>query len=865
MQTIAIAWEHPVQGTIDIIHGRLAGLTVTQGDGEVTAERFAFRGGPCRLEIAIDEERIGWDADPTFVTVRAAEDAFSVLLRDVSAEYPVWLPMYGTAVTTAEDRRSYAEIAGQLQARGQRTVLRQLAEEPEESYADAAAATYPQRCPTWLGLSRDMRIFSVAPNIRFYNRFEIQPQFHSPYVTLPEADGAAVNYATCLGRGVGSVRQLSRRLDEGILPILHLSLTDEDITYASTTFVTLERSPLTRETLRGTDFLVADGHGCGNMMTEAQTARFRALEQDERNRDEETVLYYRVRAVNTAAVPRYAWFKAPEPNVAGLGFTTDGLGRLQGGRIFAVASLNGAPLPKDEVAVLLKPGEAALFEFKLPHQPISEARAMDLARQDFSARLEECRSFWREKLARVAQVHLPEPRVDEMLHAGLLHLDLIAYGKEPDEPVAATIGVYCPIGSESSPIIQFIDSMGDHALARRALQYFLDKQHDDGFIQNFGGYMLETGPALWSLGEHYRYTRDDAWVRSIAPQLLKACDYLLQWRGRNLREELRGCGYGLMEGKVADPEDPFRTFMLNGYAYLGLRRVAEMLAQVEPEQAQHIAREAAALQADIRTALRENMAKSPVVPLADGSWCPTSGPWAEARGPVSLCTDRHNWYTHGAFVGRDSMIGPLYLILAEVLDPAEPLAEMLLSYSVDIWHERNVAFSQPYYSPHPRIHLLRGEVPAFLKSYYTTFAGLADRETYTFWEHFFGASPHKTHEEGWFLMQTRWMLYLEDGATLKLLPGIPRAWLQAGHTLEFSRMASYFGPLSLRVTVQPDHRAVQAEITCDGAHKPARVELRLPHPQHRHPMTVDGGHYDPTREIVLIDPFSGNAKVSLAY
>ena len=39
---------------------------------------------------------------------------------------------------------------------------------------------------------------------------------------------------------------------------------------------------------------------------------------------------------------------------------------------------------------------------------------------------------------------------------------------------------------------------------------------------------------------------------------------------------------------------------------------------------------------------------------------------------------------------------------------------------------------------------------------------------------------NKTHEEGWFLMQTRWMLYLEDGDRLRLLPGIPRRWLAAG-------------------------------------------------------------------------------------
>ena len=82
---------------------------------------------------------------------------------------------------------------------------------------------------------------------------------------------------------------------------------------------------------------------------------------------------------------------------------------------------------------------------------------------------------------------LSEPILDNMISAGLLHLDLVTYGRESDGTLAPTIGVYCPIGSESSPIMQFFDSMGWHSVAERALQYFVDKQHDDGFMQNFGG------------------------------------------------------------------------------------------------------------------------------------------------------------------------------------------------------------------------------------------------------------------------------------------------------------------------------------------------------------------------------------------
>ena len=51
-------------------------------------------------------------------------------------------------------------------------------------------------------------------------------------------------------------------------------------------------------------------------------------------------------------------------------------------------------------------------------------------------------------------------------------------------------------------------SKGWENIAKRSLMYFLDKQHEDGMIQNFGGYMIETGAALWSIGEYFRYTRD---------------------------------------------------------------------------------------------------------------------------------------------------------------------------------------------------------------------------------------------------------------------------------------------------------------------------------------------------------------------
>ncbi|HMD61544.1 MAG TPA: hypothetical protein VKG78_08940, partial [Opitutaceae bacterium] len=523
------------------------------------------------------------------------------------------------------------------------------------------------------------------------------------------------------------------------------------------------------------------------------------------------------------------------------------------------------PLPREEVSLLLGPGEEATIDFFVPHRPIPADRAPALAAQDFGARLEEARAYWRAKLGRAAAIRLPDKRLNEMVQAGLLHLDLVTYGLEPDGTLTPQIGIYNAIGSESSPIIQFMDSMGLHETAARSLRYFLDKQHDDGFMQNFSNYMLETGAVLWSLGEHYRYTRDVEWVRGIEPKLLKSARYMRDWRRRNQVEDLRGKGYGMLDGKTADPEDPFRSFMLNGYAYLGFARVAEMLEPVDPAEAKAWRQEAAGLKEDIRATFFETMARSPVVPLGDGSWVPTVAPWANYSGPVMLQADGGDWDSHGTVATRDSLLGPLYLVFQEVIDPAEPAAGFLVSYHNELMTIRNTAFSQPYYSRHDWVHLQRGEVKPFLKDYYNAVAGLADRETYTFWEHFFGGSPHKTHEEGWFLMQTRWMLYLEKGDTLEFLPGIARGLLAGGNRIELDGVATYFGPATLRVEASADRRRIMAHVECASGRGPRSVTIRLPHPTGLRPSGVKGGTYDAAGETVRIDSFAGKADVELDF
>ncbi|MBX2922819.1 MAG: hypothetical protein KF746_11545 [Chitinophagaceae bacterium] len=872
--TVDIEWNQPVlKGSIAVTHGAIKELHIVKGKGKVKGNTFeiaAHKG--LRIRVKLENAHLDPGPEPTVVSIKTAENPFSFFARDVNKNYPVYIPGYKVVVLPGADNRSYRDVELEILLRKTETKVQHINNEKETSFESAAKLTRNMSAPIWLGVSRDMRVFELTENMPDAPLGEaniISPKLSSSPLQLGAVKNGNVNYLYILGRGVGVRNQVHRRLEEGVLPIFHSTLEDDDMQYNSTAFVTLEKSPIRNQ--KGTDFLVADQHSAGHMFTEKQLEQLKTRTPAALNTTEETVLIFRSTIINKGSVPRYAWFKIPRPGTAWWmksKYTFDGKNGFSvydSGRVFCVSRLNGKPLPNEEMALLLLPDEKAVIEFFLPHSPVSHDRAAALAALNYDQKFQETKSFWLEKLQRAARIEVPEKRINEMIQAGLLHLDLITFGNEPDGTLAPNIGVYSPIGTESSPIIQFYASIGKLDLAKRCLNYFLDKQHDDGFIQNFGGYMVETGAALWTMGEYFRYTRDVDWVRSIKDKLIKSCNYLIEWRNKNKKPELRGRGYGMIDGKVADPEDHFHQFMLNGYACLGLSRVAEILKDADAAEAKRLRVEADAWKEDIRQSFFTAMAISPVVPLGDGTWCPTVPPWTEAEGLRAFYQKKEIFWSHGTFTAPDALLGPLYLVFCEVLDPAEPASGNLLSYYSELFYLGNTAFSQPYYSRHNWLQARLGMVKPFLNTYYHTVSAHADRETYTFWEHMFRASPHKTHEEAWFLMETRWMLYMEHGDTLSLFRTIPRKWLEDGKAISLNGVRSYFGKLNVEATSHITKGLIEATVSGEFSTKPRTVTVRLPHPEGKAPVKVTGGMYDKNTEAIIVNEFTGEAKIMVQF
>lgn len=865
MKNIRILWQEPCSGSIWAEHGTMDAGSSFSGSEAAVAFTHAMTGfGPNATLVHVETDR-----------------PFSFFLRDVSSCCPIYLPKCGAVVTEGEDLRSYDQITADIAAKKGKSKRALCAEEAEYDFERAAGETLDLKGPVWLGISRDMRLFQVAFHGKASGKNDqvfdvIEPRFASVghrEEDLPEIAGQPYSLRMLAGRGIGCRNQVSKRLEDGCLPILNAVDLDGDIVYRTTMFTSLERSPLDAEHICGTDMYAADACCGGYRQTDQQKAHTATLIGEEFSREEETVLFIRVVAENTAQAPAYCYMLTPIPQVEEnkLAFSpeTGFTGFSSSGRVCVTARLNGSPLFSREAVCLLQPGEKAVFDFRIPHTPLTPERAMAVAAQSFEQRFAEAKRFWNGELAEAAEIRLPEKRIEEMIRAGLLHLEIGYYGKNPEAPVVPSNGNYTAIGSESAPGIEFLDAVGKNGLAARALQYFTEKQHEDGFMQNLDGYMLETGSVLWAMGEHWRLTRDEQWALSVHDSVVKAADYLIRWREQNLDDALKdGKGYGMIKGKVADPEDHFHSFMLNAGAYAGLVGAGESLCGCDPEKAVRYREAAAQMRQNIREALARSLALSPAVPISDGTWIRSFAPWPEYTGPLSLYAEGGSWHSHGTFLARD-MLGAAYLILQGAVDADEPMGADILAFYTEYLTLNNTAFSQSYYSPHPYGQLLCGDVPLYLQEFYSAFSGLADRETYSFWEHFFCGSPHKLHEEAWFLMRCRWMLALEhpQKARLCLLAGVPRKWLASGKKMTVKGLRTYYGSVGFTVCSEVDSGKIGVTISLDndGFPAPNALSIRVPHPDGKKAVRVSAGKYDPDSETIALAPFSGELHLEVFF
>jgi hypothetical protein len=211
----------------------------------------------------------------------------------------------------------------------------------------------------------------------------------------------------------------------------------------------------------------------------------------------------------------------------------------------------------------LAPGQSRSVVLKIPYLVLTGDQERDaLAHLDFDRERTAVAGYWRRQLDRSAQLVTPEPMLNEFYRSDAMHL-LVNCEREPGSNRRfARVGsfAYGAYGNESCMMVVDLDRRGYHQEARDCLDAWLHYQGTVGSPGSFaskdgvlygaggyeaGGYNQHHGWILWMLAEHYRFTRDEAWLRRASPGIVKACDWIINETKRTAdRPELANIGSG---------------------------------------------------------------------------------------------------------------------------------------------------------------------------------------------------------------------------------------------------------------------------------------------------------------------------------
>jgi hypothetical protein len=403
--------------------------------------------------------------------------------------------------------------------------------------------------------------------------------------------------------------------------------------------------------------------------------------------------------------------------------------------------------------------------------------------------------------------------------------------------------------------------------------------------------MVGTGEHLWTLAEHHERTRDEAWLKEVAPEVARACKWVAAQRAKTRRLDGRGervPEYGLFPPGVTADWNRYAYRFFNDAQYCaGLESAARMLGEAGHPDAPALLDDARQYREDLLRAYRWTQARSPVVPLGDGTWVP---------GDVALldCPGRVEDFLPGEDGNRSWAysveIGGHHLAATNILDPASPDVDWILEYLEefqflrsgmgDYPEERNrrdvfnlggFAKVQPYYGRVAEVYAARDEVKPFLRSYFNAIPSLLSLENLSFWEHFHNIGGwNKTHETGWFLCQSRILLVMERGDELWLLPFGPRSWLEDRKRVHVGGAPTRFGKVSYTVESSAAKGFIAAEIEVPSREPPKAIVIRLRHPEGKplRAVEVDGkphADFDPRLERIRLGGASGRVRLRALY
>ncbi|MBN1911329.1 MAG: hypothetical protein JW818_16420 [Pirellulales bacterium] len=813
-------------------------------------------------------------SDRTLLRFELAGQPVSVAVEDVVAHERVYVPSAGLFVSIASSPITLEQYRQRIAER--KTVLETVRERPDQTLAQAMAKNHiplQNSDPIMLSLAADNRKFVVHRDgsVSFLPCNAPDGRYMAMGVRPPGADPATLPYYQVQprfavgGKGIRDFEKITRRLDGGWLPMPVTTIHEAGVEYRQRTYV----APVDDAPPAGSPDWYRDRAVC--------------------------VIEYTIsnsRAKNADASLDLAFFtNAKKKQYAKLTKAGGRVTAIARGQVLAVAQLNGAkPLGvkvadgRIRLAGSLPPGGKAHCTVFLPAWKDTAKNLGPLkTKTDWARKTED---YWKRLMAPAMWVDTPDALLNDIIRASQVHCWLAARCEKRGEVIVPWIGsVNYPfaIDSEGHAVIRGMDMMGNHEFLRRGMNFYALRTQPEGYLTT--GYVLVgTGENLWTAAEHFERTGDRAWLEKVAPRLVRMCKWIVAQRKKTKKLDARGekvPEYGLMPPGVSADWRRFAYRYFNDAQYChGLEAAAKALAQIGHPDSPALLADARQYREDVLRSYRWMQARSPVVPLGNGTWAPNHPAMVDTFGNVddmiSPAEDSKRTWIYSVELGAH------HLAATGLINPRSAETDRMLDYLEDFqflrqgWEQDDdycearihkdvfnlggFAKNQPYYARNAELYAMRDDVKPFVRSYFNTLCSSLDNEIHAFWE-----CPHgicvwnKTHETGWFLAQTAVMLAMDRDGELWLAPMVTNQWLKDGMKVSVHNAPTRFGKVSYTISSSAAAGHIDAEIQPPTRERPKSIVIRIRHPEGKtmRAVTVNGkphSDFDARKECVRIPP-----------
>jgi len=491
---------------------------------------------------------------------------------------------------------------------------------------------------------------------------------------------------------------------------------------------------------------------------------------------------------------------------------------------------------------------AAKVDLLLPAFPVEREIVEAELELGFQGALAEAEYFWSRVPVTAAKILTPENPINEAITRGVQLAQMLTI-RHPDTGQYTLItgswryeALWSTFGA--MVISMVFDTLGYHEEAEKYLEVFLQEQ---GKVKPPGaayslhpGYLgtprivesvdwlSDHGAILHAASYHALLTNNREFITRWLPAIISACEFIC--------ESTRQVGHGGIEGilpagRGSDMATIGQWVWNDGWNYKGLCTAVQLLERLGHPQAEHFRTCAEEWRRRFWEVFTETGRKMRHWRSASGEVWPLAPTALPEGGDVS-----HPFYLD---------TGPLFLIFAGLVPPANPWIEGTLRYFREgpnhqfldprgehprppcLFHE--ISSCEPAYSWNVfHSHAVRDRA-RFLEGMYSLFAGGMSRQTYISSETRGGISGGiYAHPLAIYCARLAVIDDIVSPEEIHLLRLVPRAWLSASRETIFENIPTVFGPVSLRFQLSHGDRSLEVKFTNDFHHPPRRIVLHLP-------------------------------------